>query len=57
MDSRYEALLALSHPDFANARDVRNLFERAKVNQANRLVGMAAPTREDLASLTLDDLA
>ena len=56
VESRYEALLALPHPDFANARDVRNLFERAKVNQANRLVGMAAPTREDLASLTLDDL-
>lgn len=43
--------------DFGNARGIRNVFEKIVVNQANRLVGAAAPTKEDLALLKEDDTA
>jgi len=42
--------------DFANARDVRNLFERVVDAQANRLGSMAAPTEEDVTTITVEDL-
>lgn len=43
--------------DFGNARGIRNVFEKIVVNQANRLVGAASPTKEDLALLKEDDTA
>lgn len=43
--------------DFGNARGIRNVFEKIVVNQANRLVGTAVPTKQDLARLTEDDAA
>lgn len=46
----------VSQPNFANARDVRNLFERAIGMQANRVGALANPTDADLARLTLDDV-
>jgi Holliday junction resolvasome RuvABC ATP-dependent DNA helicase subunit len=67
-DGAYEiddAILALvktvmegrvGQPNFANARDVRNLFERAIGLQANRIGVMANPTDTDLARLTVEDL-
>ena len=42
--------------NFGNARDVRNLFERSMGRQANRVAAMEAPTKEDLMTLTADDL-
>ena len=42
--------------NFGNARDVRNIFERAVANQANRLAAMENPTREDLMKLTKEDV-
>ena len=42
--------------NFGNARDVRNIFEKAMSRQADRVAGLEAPTREDLMSLTEDDL-
>ena len=41
---------------FGNARGVRNLFERAVTAQANRLAADADITKEDLMTLTADDL-
>jgi SpoVK/Ycf46/Vps4 family AAA+-type ATPase len=41
---------------FANARDVRNFFEKALVNQANRLAPKGAVTNQDLCHLSLSDL-
>ena len=41
---------------FGNARGVRNLFERAVTAQANRLAADAHITKEDLMTLTADDL-
>ncbi len=51
--------------NYANGRDVRNFFEKAMVNQANRLAGLgdlntedgaAVLTDQDLLELTLDDV-
>ena len=42
--------------NFGNARDVRNIFERAVTNQANRLAAMEKPTKDDLMKLTKDDI-
>jgi SpoVK/Ycf46/Vps4 family AAA+-type ATPase len=42
--------------DFANAREVRNMFERALTSHANRLARVPQPTRAELMSLEADDL-
>jgi AAA lid domain/ATPase family associated with various cellular activities (AAA) len=41
---------------FGNARLARNLFEAAVARHANRVVELAAPTKEDLATLLPDDV-
>ncbi len=48
-----------SQPHFANARSIRNALDRARLRQANRLVGdfSAAPvTAEDLSSIDAPDI-
>ena len=42
--------------NFGNARDVRNIFERAVTNQANRLAEMEKPTKDDLMKLIKEDI-
>ncbi|MBP1758538.1 MAG: ATPase family [Firmicutes bacterium] len=42
--------------NFGNARDVRNLFEKALTRQANRLAQMGSPDKEALMSLLPEDL-
>ena len=42
--------------NFGNARDVRNLFEKAVARQSDRVAAMDAPTREQLMELLPDDL-
>jgi hypothetical protein len=42
--------------NFGNARDVRNLFERAVSRQSDRVAALETPAREDLMALTADDL-
>lgn len=41
---------------FANARDIRNFYEKAITNQANRLAAIAEPTNAQLTTLTIDDV-
>lgn len=43
-------------PDFANARDVRNLFERVVAMQANRVGGSSTITTEVLTTITEADV-
>lgn len=43
--------------DFGNARGVRNLFEKFIMNQANRLVLMENPGKEDLITIKKEDVA
>ncbi len=42
--------------NFANAREVRNLFEDIVTNQARRIAAMDDPTPEDISRITLEDL-
>ncbi|MBQ8306914.1 MAG: AAA family ATPase [Blautia sp.] len=42
--------------NFANAREVRNMFEEFITNQARRVAAMEAPTHEDMVAITLADL-
>ena len=42
--------------NFGNARDVRNIFEKAVARQSDRVAQLEAPTREDLITLTRVDL-
>ncbi len=41
---------------FGNARGIRNLFEKIVINQANRLVRLSAPSREDLMKIQQEDV-
>lgn len=43
--------------NFANAREVRNLLERAVLKQADRLYGMPDPTNEQICTLELSDVS
>ncbi len=42
--------------NFGNARDVRNLFEKAVARQADRVAKLSQPTREELMAFTEADL-
>lgn len=42
--------------NFGNARDVRNIFERAVSRQSDRVAGMECPKKEDLMALGQADL-
>ena len=42
--------------NFGNARDVRNLFERAVARQSDRVAALEAPGKEELMALTVEDL-
>ena len=42
--------------NFGNARDVRNMFERAVARQADRVAALEHPGREELMALTTADL-
>ena len=42
--------------NFGNGRDVRNRFEDVISRQADRVAQMEAPTREDLMTITRDDM-
>ena len=43
--------------NFANAREVRNMFEDIITNQARRVAEMENPTHEDMMKITLMDLS
>ena len=42
--------------NFANAREIRNFFETAMMNQADRLFGKSDVTNEELSTLELADV-
>lgn len=53
---KLENLHAHRSANFANAREVRNLFEKAVVKQACRLFKVENPTNEQLCELTVSDV-
>ena len=42
--------------DFGNARGIRNMFEKIVTNQANRLVLLDKPEREQLMTIVAEDI-
>ena len=42
--------------DFGNARGIRNMFEKIVTNQANRLVQIGTPTKEQLMTIVAQDV-
>lgn len=42
--------------DFGNARGIRNMFEKIVTNQANRLVQLGTPTKEQLMTIVAQDV-
>ena len=61
-DARIDLLNQLIHLDvekrlsFGNARGIRNVFEKILLNQANRLVQLEEPTKEQLQEILLEDV-
>ena len=51
-----ESLHAQRTENFANAREVRNLFEQSVTRQANRLVAVSNPTDAQLAGIEPEDV-
>lgn len=52
----FRAMYQERDENFGNARDVRNIFERALARQADRVASMEKPTKEHLMELTKADL-
>lgn len=42
--------------NFANAREIRNMFEEIITNQARRVAALPSPTHEDMMTITMEDL-
>ena len=53
---RFTFLYATRDENFGNAREVRNLFEKAVARQADRVALLESPTKEQLMELTKEDL-
>jgi stage V sporulation protein K len=55
MELKFTGMTANDIREFGNARGVRNLFEKAVMNQANRLVTLSGPDKDELSTITLKD--
>ena len=56
IQSKFEKSYSERNESFANGREVRNLFEKAQVNQANRLSLQEDISDDDLLELTIEDI-
>lgn len=54
--SDFQNLFASRDENFGNARDVRNLFEKAVARQSDRVAQLETPTKEQLMELLDEDL-
>jgi SpoVK/Ycf46/Vps4 family AAA+-type ATPase len=54
--TRFTGNAAERTENFANGREVRNFFEKAMMNQANRLMEMSEISDDDITRLIIDDL-
>ena len=54
--SRLQEICAQKTKNFANAREARNMFEKAVVKQASRLFNIKNPSNEQLCELITDDV-
>ena len=56
MERELQSLYAGRDENFGNARDVRNLFEKAVARQSDRVAQLDKPTREQLMELLPEDI-
>ena len=56
MEQELQSLYHHRDENFGNARDVRNLFEKAVSRQSDRVAQLEQPTREQLMELLAEDL-
>lgn len=56
VQERYTRILASNVDNFANGRDVRNLFERVMMEQANRIVALKRITNKALTRISEADV-
>lgn len=57
LQETFQALYDHRDENFGNAREVRNTFEDAVARQANRVAGLAKPSKEDLMAILPEDLS
>ena len=55
-ESYFKTLYEERDENFGNARDVRNVFERAVARQSDRVAALEKPGKEELMALTVADL-
>lgn len=51
-----QKMMAGKGKDFANAREIRNYFEKVVINQANRIVRQQTGNVDELVTITEEDL-
>jgi len=56
LQERFQRMYENRHEHFGNARDVRNLFEKAIHHQANRVAELSSISDRDLLALTKQDV-
>ena len=56
LQERFAAMYETRREHFGNARDVRNLFEKAIHHQANRVAALESVSDHDLVALTRQDI-
>ena len=54
--SKQQEICTQKTKNFANAREARNMFEKAVVKQASRLFNIKNPSNEQLCELTTEDV-
>jgi len=55
-NNHFQMLFITRDSNFGNARDIRNFFEKIVSVHSDRVSKLEAPTREDLKTITLEDL-
>lgn len=56
IEEHIEKIVREKDENFANARSVRNLFEKIITNQANRIAQMEKPSYEDMTTVLAEDI-
>lgn len=56
LSENFETIIDINKENFANAREVRNLFEKILVAQADRLLTYPEQSDEELNRITIEDV-
>ena len=56
VNEKIRLMVEMKNENFANARDIRNLFEKIVMNQAVRINSMNDPSKQDMMLITEEDI-